>query len=321
MPRPLRVEYPGAYYHIRHRLRPNPALFKTPSPYLVFLDLIGKVSQLFELECLAFCLTPKEFHLLIRTPHGQLSKAMKQLFGGFAKKMTGLPHQKGPFFIDRYKAILIDPDWVSDISNIIHWMPVTLKKATTPEAYPWSSIGAYVSPAPSGWLHTRTILSHFDKKDPYQAYKKFTAQGPSPQLTQFYKGKKKAPILGSEAFLAQTLEKSKNRRKENRPAPDMDTLIQSTAEILGEPIEHILASRRGRHNQQMGRSCAMYLCRHLGRHTMADIAKKFNVTHYSTVSVRIRRFRTVLQKNQRLKAKLDLLVKTAGKFKIHSPAV
>ncbi|MEK7299206.1 MAG: hypothetical protein AAB066_04875, partial [Candidatus Margulisiibacteriota bacterium] len=321
MPRPLRVEYPGAYYHIRHRLRSNPALFKTPSPYLIFLDLIGKVSQLFELECLVFCLTPKEFHLLIRTPHGQLSKAMKQLFGGFAKKMTGLTHQKGPFFIDRYKAILIDPDWISDISSIIHWMPVTLKKATTPEAYPWSSIGAYIAPTDAGWLQTRFILNQFDKKNPYLAYKTFMAQGVPAELVKFYKRKKKASVLGSDAFVTQITEKTKTRRIEKAPTPDMDTLIQSTAEILGEPIAHILASRRGRLNPQLGRSCAMYLCRHLGRHTITDIAKKFNVSHYSTVSVRIRRFRAVLQKNPRLKAKLDLLVKTAGKFKIHSPAV
>ena len=96
----------------------------------------------------------------------------------------------------------------------------------------------------------------------------------------------------------------------------MDILIRSTAMIMKETVDNIIISKRGRGNQQLGRTIAMYLCRHIGQYSIKDIAEHFGVGHESAVSVRLARFKDFLEYNPDVQSKLNLLVKTAGKFTV-----
>ncbi|MDZ7697401.1 MAG: hypothetical protein U5R49_10920 [Deltaproteobacteria bacterium] len=49
MSRPLRIEYPGAWYHVMNRGRRRKQVFRGKEDYLCFIDLLKKTSQMWQM--------------------------------------------------------------------------------------------------------------------------------------------------------------------------------------------------------------------------------------------------------------------------------
>ena len=81
MARPLRIEYPGAFYHVFSRGNERKAVYRAEDDYQLFLKTIEDCVSFFGVKVHAFCLMPNHFHLLIETPHPCLSNFMKRLLG------------------------------------------------------------------------------------------------------------------------------------------------------------------------------------------------------------------------------------------------
>ncbi len=77
MARPLRIEYPGAYYHVMNRGLAHTNIFLNDKDRERFLVLIGETCQLWGLEVYAYCLMGNHYHLLVQTPTVGLSRAMR----------------------------------------------------------------------------------------------------------------------------------------------------------------------------------------------------------------------------------------------------
>ncbi len=74
MARPLRIEYPDAFYHVMNRGAGRQNIFRTLEDYNLFLDLIAIAQQKYEIEIHAYCLMTNHYHLLIRTFYSSLHK-------------------------------------------------------------------------------------------------------------------------------------------------------------------------------------------------------------------------------------------------------
>ena len=81
MARPLRIEYPGAIYHITSRGNARQPIYKDDKDRETFLELLGSVVSRYGWICHAYCLMGNHYHLLIETPDGNLSQGMRQLNG------------------------------------------------------------------------------------------------------------------------------------------------------------------------------------------------------------------------------------------------
>jgi len=81
MARPLRIEFPGALYHVTSRGNARQAIFIDDEDRGVFLDVLSMVVERFNWLCHAYCLMENHFHLLIETPEGNLSIGMRELNG------------------------------------------------------------------------------------------------------------------------------------------------------------------------------------------------------------------------------------------------
>ena len=81
MARPLRIEYPVAYYHVMNRGLSRRDIFLQDKDWQTFLDLLGDISRLWKIEINTYCLMGNHYHLLIQTPQGGLSRAMRHLDG------------------------------------------------------------------------------------------------------------------------------------------------------------------------------------------------------------------------------------------------
>ena len=68
MARPLRVEFPGALYHITTRGNAGQPVFLDDEDRLAFLKVLGEVVERYHLRCYAYCLMGNHYHLLIETP-------------------------------------------------------------------------------------------------------------------------------------------------------------------------------------------------------------------------------------------------------------
>ncbi len=68
MARPLRIEYPGAVYHVMNRGLARQAVFRDPTDYETFLQVVSDTHALWGSEVLAYCLLGNHYHLCLRTP-------------------------------------------------------------------------------------------------------------------------------------------------------------------------------------------------------------------------------------------------------------
>ena len=79
MARPLRISYPGAYYHVTTRGNERTDIFKSQRDREKFLTYLESSSERYYAIIHAFCLMRNHYTLLLETPHGNLSQIMQHI--------------------------------------------------------------------------------------------------------------------------------------------------------------------------------------------------------------------------------------------------
>ena len=110
MIRPLRIEYPGAIYHITSRGNARERIFLEDADRLIFLEILGSVVKKYNWLCHAYCLMDNYYHALIETPDPNLSLGMRQLNGVYTQSFNRRQSRVGHVFQGRYKSILVQKD-------------------------------------------------------------------------------------------------------------------------------------------------------------------------------------------------------------------
>src|ERR1044072_5323982 len=108
MVRSLRIEYPGALYHITSRGDRQEAIYLTDEDRLLFLKILSEVCIRCHWVCYSYCLMTNHYHLLIETPQGNISKGMQLLNGMYTQKFNRSHKHVGHVFQGRFKAILVE---------------------------------------------------------------------------------------------------------------------------------------------------------------------------------------------------------------------
>lgn len=67
MARPLRIEFPGAFYHLTERGDRREAIYEDDADRLAFLDLVAEVVERLRWCCHAYCLMTNHYHLFVET--------------------------------------------------------------------------------------------------------------------------------------------------------------------------------------------------------------------------------------------------------------
>jgi REP element-mobilizing transposase RayT len=181
MSRPLRIEYPGAVYHVTSRGDARRPIFRDDNDRLLFLDVLHFIVSRFQWLCHAYCLMSNHYHLLIETPEGNLSRAMRQLNGVYTQRFNRRHRKPGHVFQGRYKAIVVEKEsYLLELCRYVVLNPVRAKAVEAPEAWIWSSYKATAGfmDVPE-YLTADWILSHFGKKrkDAQKHYREFVLAG------------------------------------------------------------------------------------------------------------------------------------------------
>ncbi len=205
MSRPLRIEYPGAYYHVMNRGAGRKDIYAHDEHRQIFLELLREIHEMFKVEIHAYCLMDNHYHLLLSTPLGNLSRSMRHLNGVYTQRYNRTQKTDGPLYRGRYKAILIDADaYLLNVSRYIHRNPLEARVVKHAEDYPWSSYSAYIGlDRVPQWLSVNETLGMIGQRNLPQRYQAFVEAGVDDETAKFYQKKKQMPILGRESFIRQ----------------------------------------------------------------------------------------------------------------------
>jgi REP element-mobilizing transposase RayT len=316
MARPLRIEFEDAFYHVMNRGRARQKIFHTPDYYEAFLQGLDEAHRRFGMEVHAYCLMGNHYHLLIKTPQGNLSRVMRHIDGLYTQRHNRLMKTDGALFRGRYKAIVIDASqYLLQVSRYIHRNPVEMKKPLVDllEDYRWSSYATYLglNQAPR-WLNRDTVYGELGSRQRYRSYKTYVNQGMDQETTEFYRLKHTPSVLGDKEFRAKAQKKSKSLDREidkkglKHPVA-LARIIEAVAiyyQVTGQAIKR---ARRGQGNRNIPRWIAMKLCQEVGSAKLTEIAEEFGVGHYTTVSQTIGRLNRLMSESRQYEKDYNVL--------------
>lgn len=110
MSRPLRIEFPDALYHVSSHGNGNLWLYKDPSDIQGFIDCLLKTVKKYHFTVFAFTLLKDQYHLLVKTPEGNLARGMMQFNRELAILYNKKNNRKGSVFRHRYDAVLVQEE-------------------------------------------------------------------------------------------------------------------------------------------------------------------------------------------------------------------
>ena len=253
MARPIRIEYPGAWYHVTSRGNERKNIFQDNRDRLKFLAILAENLERFQVELHGYVLMANHFHLLLRTREANLSHFMQRFNTTYTVNYDRRHHRQGHLFQGRYKALLVQADtYLLQLSRYLHLNPVRIKKnAGRPvdekirllNEYHWSSFPGYVLLSKRQEFVTYGeilgMTGHGDCRTGRSQYRKFV-QGPlqrDEDLTM-WNNLKGQTVLGDELFVEwlydRVVEKEKYDPKEQPGLRDFPGGPQTLAEIARE---------------------------------------------------------------------------------------
>ncbi|MGC3998777.1 MAG: transposase [Anaeromyxobacter sp.] len=155
MARLLRTDHPGAWHHVMHRGARREPIFRRNAHCELFLECLDEAALHHGLEVHVYALMPNHYHLLARSPLGNLSRAMRHLNGTYTQRLNRLHGWDGPVFRGRFRSQPVEDEAHLDaLFAYIHLNPFKAGLATRLDDDCWSSLRAYLGRErhPARWL-------------------------------------------------------------------------------------------------------------------------------------------------------------------------
>ncbi len=312
MSRPLRIEYPGAWYHVMNRGRRGENVFSGKDDNEIFIALLKEAAGLWAVRVSAYCLMGNHYHILVETPQANLSRFMRHLNGIYTQRYNRLHGHDGQLFRGRFKSILVEEQsYLLELVRYIHRNPLRAGLVKSLDDYPWSSHPGYLSASKEwNWLHKDFVLSKLSGKiNNRKAYLQFMATEDSEELQGIFAMKKLPSMLGSEKFISWVkktfFEEKKHRQipESTNLAPQVVQIKRAVCRIYGVAEKTLLTAQRGKINEP--RNVAIYLCRVLRNDTLINIGHTFGMTGYSPAGSAIERVKKKLLTDRKLEKQIE----------------
>lgn len=276
MNRPLRLEFPGALYHVTSRGDRKAAIYLDQSDRLVWLSILEQVCARYNFIIHGFCQMTNHYHLVLETVEGNLTQGMQQLNGMYSQYFNRRHNLVGHVFQGRYKGILVQREtYLLELTRYVVLNPVRANLVALPEEWQWSSyihfIGDLTIPP---WLDTSSTLMKFgaEPESAKAAYRAFVIAGigqPSPLQKTTHQ-----IILGDETYIEQIQKRTLQNfsRAINKTQRRAQALSLTDYALQGATPEE-----------------AMALAYRSTAYTMEEIGAHFGVS-YKTVSRAVKKF-------------------------------
>jgi REP element-mobilizing transposase RayT len=274
MPRPSRIEFPGALYFVSARSMPDQPLFQDNIDRRRFLEIIDAAVKRYTLSLHAYVLLDDGYRLLLETPLGNLTKAMQYVNSHYTAYANTRRKRTAQVFKGRYSSSLIDKDrYLLKLVRYIHYLPTQLKLARSPESYQWSSHQAYTrGAAQPPAVVASDALSWFggDRDRKIQRFQEYVAAAAGINMQAMTILLKKSRILGSADFA----DKAVHAVKPHPAAIHPETIVDMTAEFFKVEKQAILDNKT---KPNYPRNAAIFLCRNMTDTPLDRLGDMFGV--------------------------------------------
>lgn len=311
MARSLRIEYPGAFYHVTSRGNEQKDIFKSQRDREKFLLYLEASTERYGAVVHAYCLMSNHYHLVLETPRGNLSQIMRHINGGYTTYFNVKRKRAGHLFQGRYKAILVEADsYAKELSRYLHLNPVAAGMVPRPEAYRWSSYRSYIGQgAAPKWLTTGFILGYFGSKlpDARMSYRSFVEEALKEAVGNPLKDTVAGTVLGGADFVEEIAEKYLGSKPADRTVPALKVL-------QGRPtLDHILGVVKDvlGDEQALLKKAGIYACHRYSGAQLKEIGALYGVSD-AAISQASRRFAAQLERDQGLKRVMAQVSKRLG---------
>jgi putative transposase len=298
MARPLRIEYPGAVYHIMTRGNNRQKIFKDDGDRKSYLERLVYYCRLKEVDLLCYCLQSNHIHLLLGTPKGNLSKFMQPFQTSYTVYFNRRHGRTGHVFEQRYKALVVDKDnYLLQVSRYIHLNPVEARVVQRPQDYPWSSYRGHLGEKCIDGLMTSTVLEQMggSPRAQIERYRAFVEEGGPRDGVRLWLPTIKQSIVGGADFAERVLKETKKQEeaKRNYTLNDVEKAVCRVNKIGAEDLQRPLRSAV----VKRAREVYMYVARRQTQASLREIADRLGVRDISTVSHGERRVASQLKQN------------------------
>lgn len=264
MPRQVRVEYPGAIYHVMSRGDRREDIFVDDVDRQDFLKTLAEACQKTGWQTHAYCLMRNHFHLVIETPSPNLVEGMRWFLSTYTIRLNHRQKLFGHVFSGRYKALVVDGSgngYLRTACDYVHLNPIRARLLRPEDrllAYPWTSLGWYVAAAEHRpqWIRVDRLLGeHGIQEDTAAGRQQFERDMERRRLEETdeeaLKVFRRGWCLGSQEFRERLLEKIEGKLRENHAGElRLETAEARSNRILTEELGRLgwteidLATRR-----------------------------------------------------------------------------
>ncbi len=308
MPRKLRIQYPGAIYHVMNRGDRREAIFKDDHDRGRFLEAVGQTCEKTGWHVHAFCLMSNHFHLVVETPQPNLVAGMKWLLGTYTSRFNRRHRDFGHLFSGRYKSLVVDGSgngYLKAVCDYVHLNPVRaglVPPGQPLESYRWSSYGGYLRPprARFCWLRVDRLLGEWrvpkDSAAGRRQFARFMERRRGQETPKAdWKAVERGWCLGDPEFKAELLAQVHERRGDHY-GPELREADALHAErLVGEELRRRGWTEADLTRRRKGDAEKVQIAWRLRREstmTLKWIARRLNVgawTHLSNRLVQMRR--------------------------------
>ncbi len=273
MARPLRIEFPGAVYHVTARGDRREDIFVDDKDRQALLEVVAQALSRFDAEALAYCLMGNHYHFVLHTRQANLSLLMRHINGVYTQTYNRRHNKVGHLFQGRFKAILVDRDaYLLEVCRYVDLNPVRARMVRKPGSWAWSSYRAHVgeasvpawldTPGLHGYLLGRPAKSAADQRRAADRYARLVASVPDASLWD--SALRQQIYLGDEGFVERMQALAEPRNSTDHDIPRVQRRKSHT-------LAQWLASCESREE-------ALYLAHTAGAISMTAIARELGLS-------------------------------------------
>ncbi len=276
MTRPLRLEFPGALYHVTARGDRRKTIFTDDVDREYWLQALQLVCKRFNFVVHSYCQMGNHYHLMVETIEGNLAQGMRQLNSLYSQEFNRRHKFVGHVFQGRYKGILVQKEnYLLELSRYVVLNPVRACIVDSPGDWPWSSYNATMGNcAAPEWLDVDWLLGQFgsDRDSARQSYLGFVFSGVGKSSP--LRDTQHQIILGDAIFVAQ--------HSQNLVDTDFTAITKEQRRLVAQTLGEYEANFSKRDE-------AMFRAYLSTAFTMVEIAAHFGVSS-QTVSRAVRKY-------------------------------
>jgi REP element-mobilizing transposase RayT len=310
MARPIRIEYPGAVYHVICRGNNRQAIFRDDADRKRYLEKLSRYCQEKNVDILSYCLLSNHVHLLVETPQGNLSKLMQAFQTSYTVYFNKRHGRTGHVFEQRYKAMVVDKDnYLLQVSRYIHLNPVSARIVERPQDFRWSSYGSYLKGKGLTGLKTESVLAYFSgsRSRQLRQYRDYV-EGDGSE-----KSRNPAPEVIKQVFIGDDYFAEATRRKGNGSSVyeghySFRQMVEAVSAVMGTEREEIRRPQRSERVQR-SREILCYIARRHGEVGVQELARFLQVKELSTASHAVRRAEKRLKEDSGFRRRVEQVLK------------